>query len=331
MRKAEESLIRLIDYSPERLDERELESVEEALPAVGRDSVSWINVDGLHDLSVIERCGECFSLHPLTLEDILNTEHRPKCEDYDSYLFMVLKMLSLDEETGRIAVEQTSLVLGANFVLSFQEQPGDVFDGVRQRIRGAKGRIRKSGSDYLAYALLDVLVDSYFVILERIGDRIEELEEELLTEPKTDTLEKIHVFRRDMIVLRKSIWPLREVISSLERHESKLIDKSTGIFLRDVYDHTIQVVDTVETYRDTIGGMFDLYLSGQSNRMNEVMKLLTIMATIFIPLTFIAGVYGMNFQYMPELSWRWGYPAALLAMLAIGVGLLVFFRKKKWL
>jgi magnesium transporter len=240
-------------------------------------------------------------------------------------------MLSFDEQTGDIHAEQVSLILGPSFVLSFQEQAGDVFEGVRKRIRNGKGRIRSMGADYLAYALIDSIVDSYFLILEKIGDRIELLEEELIRLPTPATLQKIHRFKRQMILLRRSIWPLREIVKELQRDGAPLIRETTDFFLRDVYDHTIQIVETVETFRDIISGMIDIYLSNMSNRMNEVMKVLTIIATIFIPLTFIAGVYGMNFAYMPELEWRWGYPAIWLLMLAIFAGMMIYFKKKKWL
>jgi len=265
------------------------------------------------------------------MEDIANTDQRPKIEDFESYLFAVLKMLSYDEKEGEIIVEQLSLILGPSWVISFQENEGDVFDPIRERIRGAQGRIRKMGADYLVYALIDAVVDNYFIAIEKIGEKIEDIEDELVASPSPETLRAIHNLKRQMIVLRKSVWPLREVISRLERWESQLISKLTDIYLRDVYDHTIQVIDAIETYRDMLSGMLDIYLSSVSNRMNEVMKVLTIIATIFIPLTLVAGIYGMNFSYMPELKWDWGYPMVLSIMLAIGLVMLIYFRKKKWL
>ncbi len=324
--------INLIDYDVEQLHEELLaiDDVQRCCQLKASRTVSWINVNGIHEIGPIETLGSCFGLHPLVLEDILNTDHRPKLEDYDDYLFLVLKMLFYDRENG-IRTEQVSLVLGPNYVLSFQENVGDVFDSVRERLRGGKGRIRKLGADYLAYALMDAVVDSYFAILETIGDGIEEMEQELVTDPSPQTLNHIHHFKREMILLRKSVWPLRELISALQRVEPPLISDTTGVFLRDVYDHTIQVVDTVETFRDIISGMLDLYLSSISNRMNEVMKVLTIIATLFIPLTFLAGIYGMNFEYMPELHWRWGYFGLWGVMLVTTAGLLRFFRRKKWL
>jgi magnesium transporter len=280
---------------------------------------------------LLEKIGANFTLHPLVLEDIVNTEHRPKFEDFDSYLFLVLKMLHYDVQTAEIHTEQVSLVITSNTVLSFQEKQGDVFEGVRERLRNNKGRIRKMGADYLAYALLDSVVDSYFGILEQIGEQLERMEDELVLHPTPETLHKIHHFKREMILLRKAVWPLRELIGGLQRNESAIITDATGIFLRDVYDHTIQILDTLETFRDVLSGLLDLYLSNISNRMNEVMKVLTIIATIFIPLSFFAGIYGMNFEHMPELHWRWSYPLLWLFMLTIGGGMLLYFRKKKWL
>jgi magnesium transporter len=252
-------------------------------------------------------------------------------EDFGDYIFVVLKTFSYNHQSDELEPEQISLILGPSFVVSFQEREGDVFNPIRERIRSNKGRIRRMGADYLAYSLLDSIVDHYFIVLEQVGEEVEFLEEELVTNPTPETLQTIHNLKREMLFLRKSVWPLREVIGALERGESSLIKESTGIYLRDVYDHTIQVIDTIETFRDMISGMLDIYLSSVSNRMNEVMKVLTIIATIFIPLTFIAGIYGMNFQYMPELEWRWGYPMVWVVMLAIGVLMLIYFRKKDWL
>jgi magnesium transporter len=330
-KKIEEARIKIIDYDEAQLEEKEAKTVEECFPFKDKPTVTWINIDGLHDVGIIEKLGEYFGLHPLLQEDILNTDQRPKMEDSEDYLFIVLKMLYHDEAADEITAEQVSLILGSNFVISFQEREGDVFNFVRERIRTKKGRIRKEGADYLAYALIDAIVDNYFIILEKIGEKIEEIEEELVTNPMPETLQTIHSLKRGMIFLRKSVWPLREVISTLERAESPLIQEATGIYLRDVYDHTIQVIDTIETFRDMISGMLDIYLSSISNKMNEVMKVLTIIATIFIPLTFIAGIYGMNFQYMPELGWRWGYPAVWFVMGSILVTMVVYFKRKRWM
>lgn len=330
-RKTERTKITIMDYDERSFQEKEAKAVEECFPFKETATVTWINIDGVHDSEVIAKIGGHFGLHPLILEDIMTTAQRPKMEDMGEYIFIVLRMLSFEGKKKAVLSEQVSIVLGSNFVLSFQESVGDVFNLVRERIRTGKGRLRKMGTDFLAYALVDSVVDNYFVVLEKLGENVEFIEEELVRDPGRRTLQEIHVLKREMIYLRKSVWPLREVISRLERAESALIKESTGIFLRDVYDHTIQVVDTVETYRDMLSGMLDMYLSSVSNRMNEVMKVLTIIATIFIPLTFIAGIYGMNFRYMPELEWRPGYFAILGLMLAIAILMAIFFRKKKWL
>jgi len=329
-RKEEAVRITYIDYDEQNFQERQVSAIEECFQFKTTPTVTWINIDGIHQVDIIEKLGKQFELHPLILEDILNTGQRPKFEDFDNYMFIVLKMLSYDDTKQTVQAEQVSLVLGANFVVSFQEQVGDVFEQIRDRIRNAKGRIRRMGPDYLVYALIDAVVDNYFIILEKLGEKIESLEEQLVTETTEQTLGQIHGLKREMIFLRKSVWPLREAISSLERSESSLINKSTGVYLRDVYDHTIQVIDTVESLRDTVSGMLDIYLSSISNKMNAVMKVLTIIATIFIPLTFIAGIYGMNFKYMPELEWHWGYPIVWLVMGAVVVIMLIYFRKKKW-
>jgi magnesium transporter len=294
------------------------------------DGRIWINMDGVHDLDTIQTLGDHFHLHPLTLEDIVNTAQRPKLEAFDGYLYLVIKMLHYDEAQQLIVSEQLSLVWGKSFLLSFQEATGDVFNPVRERLRKGRGRIRASGGDYLAYALVDAIVDHYFTVLEQIGDKIEALEETLIEQAVDINLEVIHALKKDMIYLRRQVWPLREVVASLERGEFDLVDGETRLFLRDVYDHTIQVIETIESYRDLLTGMMDLYLTSISNRMNEVMKVLTIIATIFIPITFIAGVYGMNFKFIPELQWRWGYLAFWGISGVIAAIMLWYFRRKKW-
>jgi magnesium transporter len=293
--------------------------------------VTWVNVHGVHEVEILEKFGNCFGLHPLVMEDILNTDQRPKIENYGEDLFIVLKMLSYDEKKGEISAEQVSLVLRSNAVLSFTEKEKGAFTPIQERLRSGKGRLRKMGADYLAYTLLDIIVDHYFAILEKLSEKIEELEEKLVTNPTTPILQKIQNLKREMIFLRKWVWPLREVISSLERGESSWIQEGTRFYLRDVYDHTIQVMDTVETFREVLSGMMDIYLSSINNRMNAVMKVLTIIATIFMPLTFLAGVYGMNFKHMPELEWQWGYPLLWVFMILIAVFMLISFRKKRWL
>jgi len=331
-KKKEEVKITVMDYTEAGYNEKDLKTVDECFLFRDRPAVTWINVEGVHDVKILEKLGECFGLHPLIQEDIINTDQRPKIEDYDNYLYIVLKMLYLNKGNNGVVTEQISLILGKNFVVSFQEGiEGDVFDLVRERIRTDKGRIRKMGADYLAYALLDSIVDNYFVVLEAIGERIELLEERLIASPTPETLQIIQNLKREMIFLRKAVWPLREVAGSLERGESSLINENTRISLRDVYDHTIHVIDTIETFRDMLSGILDIYLSSVSNRLNAVMKVLTIIATIFMPLTFIVGVYGMNFKYLPELEWKWGYPLIWLVMIGIGVTMLTYFKRKKWL
>jgi magnesium transporter len=329
--KVRETKITILEYDENQFHEREVKAIEECFIFKDQPTVTWINIDGLHQAEILEKLGECYGLHPLVLEDILNTEQRPKMEDYADYLYVVVKMLHDKGKKGQVEAEQVSLIIGPNFVFSFQESGGDVFEPIRERIRNGKGRVRKMGADYLAYSLLDAIVDYYFVILEKLGDRVEFLEEELVTNPKTQTLQEIHHLKSEMIFLRKAVWPLREVIGALERGESPLIQKATSVYLRDVYDHTIQAIDTVETFRDMVSGMLDIYLSSVSNRLNAVMKVLTIIATVFMPLTFLAGVYGMNFRHMPELEWKWGYPLIWAVMIGIGAVMLIYFKKRKWL
>jgi magnesium transporter len=328
-KKTEKTHISIMDYDKDSLQEVTAKTPEECYPFKETPTVTWININGLHEIDVIEKVGRHFNLHPLVLEDILNTHQRPKMEDFDDYLVIILKMFTL-KDGGGIEAEQISIVLGFNFVLSFQEKEGDIFNNIRERIRSGKGRIKRMASDYLAYALVDTIVDQYFVILENLGERIEAIEEGLINDSGPEILHSIHELKGVMIHLRKSVWPLREVVNKFERSESRLIRESTTPFLRDVYDHTIQTIDTIETYRDMLSGMLDLYLSSVSNRMNEVMKVLTIIATIFIPLTFITGIYGMNFVNIPELGWRWGYPLVLIIMALIGLSMGLFFKRKKW-
>ncbi len=330
-RKVEKVRITLIDYDEKRFQERDIEKIEECFPFKEEPTVTWINIDGLHDVELIEKIGTYFGIHPLVLEDIVSVGQRPKMEEFDDYIFFIIRMLSYDEAKGEIESEQVSLILGKNLVISFQERIGDVFQPVRERLRGRKARIIRHGADYLAYALLDVVIDNYFSILERVGDRVEAMDDEIVDNPVPETLAEIRRLKREMIYLRKSVWPLREVVSALERTETELIADSTGIYLRDVYDHTIQVIDTVESLRDMISGILDIYISSVSNRMNEVMKVLTIIATIFIPLTFIAGIYGMNFEYMPELKFHWSYHIVWGVIVIVGITMMIFFRRKRWL
>ena len=330
-RRDEKVKITIVDYSEAKFQEKEVKSVGECFPYKDKSTVTWINIDGVHEMRVIEEIGKHFNLHPLILEDIVDTDQRPKIKDFGNYIFIILKMLYYEKNDNEMKVEQVSLILGKNYVISFQEREGDVFNSIRERIRNNIGRIRKAGADYLIYGLIDAIVDNYFIIIEKLGEKIENLEDKVISRPKPANLRVIHKLRRDLIFLRKSVWPLREVISILQRGESSLILESTNVYLRDVYDHTIQVIDTVETLRDIISGMLDIYLSSASNRMNEIMKMLTIIATIFIPLTFITGIYGMNFQNMPEIKWVWGYPVVLLGMLIIGIVMVIYFKRKKWM
>jgi magnesium transporter len=329
-KKVENVRITFLDYDEQSFEEKQVPNIEECLKLKDTGTVSWINIDGLHDIELLEKLGKGFELHPLVLEDILNTGQRPKFEDYEKHIFIVLKMLSFSQEYQSVETEQVSVILGPNYVISFQERIGDVFEQIRDRIRNSKGRIRKTGPDYLAYALLDAIVDNYFVILEKLGEKIESMEEEVINNPRERTVQQIHSLKREMISLRKSIWPLRELIGGLQKSESSLIKETTDIYMRDVYDHTIQIIDTIESFRDMVSGLLDIYLSSLSNKMNAVMKVLTIIATLFIPLTFVAGIYGMNFKYMPELQWRWSYPIVWLVMITIGGVMLCYFKRKKW-
>lgn len=330
-KKAERIVIRLWAYNSEELIEKELQTLDECLAFKDKPGMNlWINVDGLDQIEVIEKLGSYFKIHPLTLEDVLNTGQRPKMEDYDSYIYTVLKMMLLDTEMEDILIDQVSIIIGPGYILSFQEREGDVFDPLRERLKNPNSRLRKAGVDYLAYGLIDAVIDNYFLILEHFGEKIEYLEDELVRDPNPSTLKTVQKYKRDMILLRKSVWPLRELISGLQKVESELIKETTQIYLRDLYDHTIQVIDSIEAFRDILSSMVDVYLSSISNRMNDIMKVLTIIATIFIPLTFVAGVYGMNFDYMPELRWRWGYPVVMMSMALIGIIMFLYFKKRRW-
>lgn len=330
-RRVESMALQTFQYGGATVSESAPTKVAECFPFAGAPLVTWLNVDGLHDVQLIREIGERAGLHPLVVEDVLSTGQRPKVEDYDKQLFIVVRSLSWDEQREEIEEEQLSIVLGDHYVISFQEQPGDEFDPIRARIRNGKGAIRTRGADYLAYQLIDAIVDEYFTLLEKVGDRLAELENEVMTRPDQATIHEIHHLKRELLVMRKAVWPARDLLNSLIRDDCSLVSDHTRIFLRDAYDHAVQVIDTLETMRDLVSGLIDLYLSSVSNRLNEVMKLLTMIATIFIPLTFIAGVYGMNFDTMPELRWRWGYPLVMGIMAAIGVGMLLWFRRKSWL
>jgi magnesium transporter len=328
--KVDKITVNLIDYKGDILTEKEIPDIKECQAYTCTDSISWIDVEGLHDANKIQEIGKTMGLHPLVIEDILNVEQRPKMEGYDGYIYIVLKMFHL-KDNGEILPEQVSVILSRNYVVTFQEGiEGDTFHDIRERIRNNKGIITKMTSDYLVYSMIDSIIDSYFTILENFGDRIEQIEEELVNNPAKRTLTEIYKLKREMLYLRKSVWPLREAISRLERGESDLITSNTHLYLRDVYDHTINVLDTVETYRDMLSGMIDIYLSSISNRLNETMKYLALISTIFIPMTFIASIYGMNFDFMPELKWEHGYFYALALMGSVGIGFFTYFKLKKW-
>jgi len=330
--KTESVRLDVINYDETQLNELRDVAIDQCAELVrAPTTITWINVGGIHDINLIKGLGECLGLHPLTLEDIVNTSHRPKIEEFPDYIYIVLKMINYDVATNHMVTEHLSLIIGERYVVSFQEKEGDVFDPIRGRIRTAKGRIRSMKADYLGYALMDAVVDNYFLIVEHIGDQIEDLEDRVLADPNPTILQDLHRLKRDLLTIRKAVWPLREEIGALIKSESALIRAETKMYLRDLYDHIIQLIDMVETFRDILGGIHDLYLSNISIRMNEIMKVLTIIATIFIPLTFIAGVYGMNFEHMPEIKWRWGYFFVWGIMIVIGAGMIVYFRKRKWL
>ncbi|MBL7894923.1 MAG: magnesium/cobalt transporter CorA [Bacteroidia bacterium] len=327
--KTERIKISLIEYNETEFIEQEFYDLSECISHVKPHLVKWINVEGIHKTEVIEKIGKLYNIHPLTLEDIVHVDQRPKFEDYDNYVVAIMKMISYDT---KVHAEQLSIVLFDNMVISFQEpQGGDAFDIIRNRLRQARGRIRKCGADYLAYALMDAVIDCYFNVIEKIGDTVEKIEEHIIAHSSKSSLIQLYELKREMIFLRKQVWPMRDMISNMVRSETKLINPSTDIYLRDLQDHVTRVIDTVETYRDLLSGIMDIYLSTNSNKMNEVMKVLTIMSSIFIPVTFIAGVYGMNFEFMPELKSPYGYAITWGVMLSVMIGLIIYFKRKKWM
>ncbi len=326
-----ESRMSIIDYSNASIEEQSIESVNEILPYVDKDTVTWLNVEGLKNVELVESIGGILNIHPLVLEDILNTHQRPKFEEYDHYLYIVLKKLSLEDGKFAVSYEQISILVLDNFLVTFTEKPDDIFQPLKQRLKNSKGRLRNLGSDYLSYAILDTIVDRIFVLLDALDETIESTEDELLTNPAADTLAIIQRLKRELIYIRKSISPLRELLAAILRSDTRLIEEKTNIYFRDVYDHAIRITESTESYRDVLSGLLDIYMSSVSNKMNEVMKVLTVFASIFIPLTFIAGIYGMNFEYMPELKWKWAYPTLWVSFISIPVVLLVYFKKKKWL
>ncbi len=328
---AEPPIITLIEYGPDSLEERKDVGCDDLLPHLRNELVTWINIDGLGDLSVLRILGERFNLHPLALEDVLDTGQRPKVEQYDDYLFVLAKMIYLDKN-NEIDSEQVSMFLGKTFLITLQEEPErDVFEPVRVRIRGGKGRIRKAGPDYLAYALLDSIIDYYYPVLESIGAKIDSIEDEIVYNPSVRPVGSLHEHKRTLTQIRRMVWPLRDVTNQLLHEEPGLIQAETKVYLRDCYDHSVQLMDLVESYRDVLSGLTEIHISSIGLRTNEIMRVLTVVTSLFIPLTFIAGVYGMNFQHMPELSKPYGYGACLLLMLMVAIGQLVYFKKRRWL
>ena len=321
----------VIDYSKEVLEERQIQSLDEILQYKERDSVTWVIIEGLTNVGIVEKIGELFGIHPLVLEDILNTHQRPKLEEYDDYLYLVLKSLLPEDGRFSVSYEQISLLVLENFVFTFKEKTDELFYPVLQRIRNSNSRFRSLRSDYLMYAILDTVVDQGFILIDALDDAVTSVEDELFASPTQDTLNTIQMLKREVIIIRRNMSPIRELMAGLLRSESGLIHEGTYLYFRDVSDHTTRVIESIESYRDILSGMLDIYISSISNKMNEVMKVLTVFASIFIPLTFLTGIYGMNFDYMPELKWKWAYPTLWVAFIAIPAVLLVYFRKKKWL
>lgn len=331
---AHPSRVRVMAFGPERVTERDGVDLDMLDALRGEHDVVWIDIDGLRDIELIAQLGKAFDLHSLALEDAVSTRHRPKAEDYKDTLFVVLRMAAPDK---RIETEQMSLFVGDGFILTLQEKPGDGFEPVRQRIRDPRSRLRVHGADFLAYALIDSVVDAFFPMLEQMGEKLDKLELDIMDNPQHEHVPDIHLLRRDLLTVRRTVWPMRELLNGLLRDEHPIITGTTQVYLRDCYDHTIQLMDSVDTNREILGGLIDLHLSAVNNRMNEIMKVLTVIATIFIPLSFVASLYGMNFDpqsspwNMPELDWRFGYPFALLLMTVMAGGMLLFFRRRGWL
>jgi len=328
---AQKLFIESFDYNPEFINELELEFIEDAFKFKSTDSITWININGLSHIDEIEKIGTHYNLHPLVLEDIVNTSQRPKIDEYEDYIFISLKMLYYDVDEN-ITIEQVSFVLGKNYVLTFQESEGDVFDSVRDRLRSGKGRIRTLGSDYLLYALMDAVVDHYYIVVETMGNKVEDLEDVLFSgHVKEDLSQQVLSLKKELLKVRRAIFPLREIISRIEKTDHELILKKNLQFYNDVYDHIIQLSDSIDIFREMIWSLMDMYMTTISNKMNEVMKVLTIIATIFIPLTFIAGIYGMNFENIPELHYKYGYHILWGIMFLIFIGMIYYFKRKKWL
>jgi magnesium transporter len=329
-KKKEKTKIKVTEYTEDRYNYQELEDTKTDFTKIEEPLIKWVDIYGLAQVEVIDEIGHQFNLHPLVLEDILSPNQRPKLEDYGNYIFVVLKKLSWNQEE-EFEFEQISLILGENYVISFQERDTNLFNPIYERIQVPKGRVRLMGADYLFYVLIDIIIDNYFIILEKVGEDIENLEDDLIKNPDPETLQLIYRLKRSSIELRKSIWPIREIINKLQREQSNLIKDELQVYLRDIYDHIFRISDLLENYRDIIFGMLDMYLSSVSNRMNDIMKVLTIISTIFIPLSFLAGFYGMNFLHMPELSNPLAYPILIIIMGLIVLLMVYFFKRKKWI
>ncbi len=332
----EKPIIRHIEYDHNTYEDVEIGDIERCFPSRDNDRITWVNIDGLGDVEMLKKLGQHYGLHPLALEDVLHTGQRPKCEEYDDHYFIVLQMVYRDKD-AELIFEQMSLFVGKNFVITIQETRGDVFNPVRVRLSRAMGNLRKSGSDYLAYALIDAVVDHYFPVLESIGDLLESMEDEVLEHPTQEFVKRLHECKRTLVHLRRGAWPQREILSALQRDETGVVKNETRPFLRDCYDHSIQIMDIVENYRELTSSIMDIYLSAVSQRTNDVMRVLTVLSSVFMPLTFLAGIYGMNFDHeasswnMPELHQKYGYPIFVGISLVIAITMVIIFKRKKWL
>ncbi|HVD98222.1 MAG TPA: magnesium/cobalt transporter CorA [Cytophagaceae bacterium] len=328
-----EVALQLIHYDQNSYEEIDITDLHQIEPFLEKPATTWIDIDGTHCEHTTNFLKEKLGLHALLIEDINQENHRPKTEEYANHIFIMVNMLDYDTENSKIKTEQVSFILGKNYLVSFQEtgKTGDIFGPIRTRIKNSNGRHRKYGPDYLLYSLLDIIIDHYFVILEQIGERIEDLEDEVINQPSAEKLNEIYMMKRELILLRRSVWPLREVISRLNQQNSEYVHSDVHVYLRESYEHSIQVMETLESYRDILSGLIDIYLSTISNKMNSVMKVLTVISTIFMPLTFIVGLYGMNFKNMPELNWHGGYYMVLAICIVIAAVMLVFFKRKNWL
>jgi len=326
-----ETRISIVDYNKDIIEEQTVESIAQILLCREKATVTWVNIEGLGNVELIGAIGEAFNIHPLVLEDILNTHQRPKLEEYDDYLYCVLKGISLVENGFAVEYEQISMLILNDLVFTFKEKRDEIFEPVRRRLRSSKGHFRSQGADYLAYVILDTIVDSYFTLQDSLDEIVDSIEEDLLTDPTTETLATIQEVKRELIFIRRSISPLREMLNAILRSESPLIEEKTLIYFRDISDHVLRISESIESSRDMVSGLLDIYITSISNKMNEIMKVLTVFASIFIPLTFITGIYGMNFDYMPELKWKWAYAVLWGVFVTIPIILLVYFKKKKWL